>query len=458
MLKEPRFERLRARLLRGASDFYGKLEAMLRGQTDRQSRGALARAYFEIGKLTSEIGSKERALDVHRRALALRQALASEPGAGVDEQAAVGLSHQAIGRVDRDLGRINEGLAEQLRAAEILEAVSKARPDDPQSVYDLEQSYDSLMHFYGDSARWADMLEVSDRALPLLLAMARARPGDNRFPVEAARTLFDRGVASSENGRTNEALESWDRAIGLLRDVLGSEPDHAEARLLLGLCGHMRGWCLQRAGRQDAAMAAFKAAGDVLGSLVSDYPSSFEYRLRLAEFLGDFAVLLDGLGRRPEAIVAAGRCQELGAALARTNPGPPRVAILEVFSNVLLARMLARSGRRDEVPAPVERAQATLRKLEHRTDLTANILYNIACSHAVLSGLASLPGSRVSVDSIRAETDQAMEMLRRATVAGFRDSELIRQDPDLEPLRPRADFQVLLMDLAFPVDPFASAH
>jgi hypothetical protein len=30
----------------------------------------------------------------------------------------------------------------------------------------------------------------------------------------------------------------------------------------------------------------------------------------------------------------------------------------------------------------------------------------------------------------------------------------MRRDPDLDPLRPRADFQVFLLDLAFPADPF----
>jgi hypothetical protein len=38
--------------------------------------------------------------------------------------------------------------------------------------------------------------------------------------------------------------------------------------------------------------------------------------------------------------------------------------------------------------------------------------------------------------------------------AGYRDVAWMRRDPDLDPLRPRADFQVLLLDLAFPADPF----
>lgn len=48
----------------------------------------------------------------------------------------------------------------------------------------------------------------------------------------------------------------------------------------------------------------------------------------------------------------------------------------------------------------------------------------------------------------------AIEMLRRAVATGYRDVNWMRRDPDLDPLRSRSDFQVLLLDLAFPADPF----
>ena len=54
----------------------------------------------------------------------------------------------------------------------------------------------------------------------------------------------------------------------------------------------------------------------------------------------------------------------------------------------------------------------------------------------------------------RIPLERAMEMLRRAVAAGYWDIAWMRRDPDLDPLRPRADFQVLLLDLAFPADPF----
>src|SRR5262249_61315640 len=67
LLKEPRFQGLRDRLLDSASEFYGKLGAMLGRQTDLTSRRAVAQANFEGAELTSKVGRKEPALAAHRR-------------------------------------------------------------------------------------------------------------------------------------------------------------------------------------------------------------------------------------------------------------------------------------------------------------------------------------------------------------------------------------------------------
>jgi hypothetical protein len=48
-----------------------------------------------------------------------------------------------------------------------------------------------------------------------------------------------------------------------------------------------------------------------------------------------------------------------------------------------------------------------------------------------------------------------MEVLRRAVAVGYRDTVRMQRDPDLDPLRSRADFRSLMMDLAFPADPFS---
>jgi hypothetical protein len=55
----------------------------------------------------------------------------------------------------------------------------------------------------------------------------------------------------------------------------------------------------------------------------------------------------------------------------------------------------------------------------------------------------------------RERADRAMEALRRAIAQGYRFPGVIFRDADLDPLRPRPDFRLLMMDLVMPGDPFA---
>jgi hypothetical protein len=52
----------------------------------------------------------------------------------------------------------------------------------------------------------------------------------------------------------------------------------------------------------------------------------------------------------------------------------------------------------------------------------------------------------------------ATKSLQQAIEAGFRDLDRIRNDNDLNPVRARPEFQMLMMDLAFPAEPFAGAE
>ena len=55
----------------------------------------------------------------------------------------------------------------------------------------------------------------------------------------------------------------------------------------------------------------------------------------------------------------------------------------------------------------------------------------------------------------RTLSDRAMASLRRSAEQGKLEPSDLKADKDLDALRSRPDFQLLLMDLAFPADPFA---
>ena len=67
LLKQEQFKDVRDRLLKSASDFYGKLGALLGKESDLASRRALWQANFEVAELTGKVGKPEDALAAHRQ-------------------------------------------------------------------------------------------------------------------------------------------------------------------------------------------------------------------------------------------------------------------------------------------------------------------------------------------------------------------------------------------------------
>jgi hypothetical protein len=92
--------------------------------------------------------------------------------------------------------------------------------------------------------------------------------------------------------------------------------------------------------------------------------------------------------------------------------------------------------------------------LEGLTNPSPGDLYATACTQSLLSGAAVEAGAGQSAADARAESDKAMESLRRAIAAGWNRAAHMQIDTDLDSLRSRPDFQMLILDLAMPADPF----
>ena len=128
LLKEEKFKELRDRLLRSASDFYGRLGALLGKETDIASRRALAQSNFELADLTGKVGRTEDALAAHRAVLAAREALAAEPGAGALAKVDVGRSLTAVASLLEATGKTDEALASYRRSESLLAGPAGADP------------------------------------------------------------------------------------------------------------------------------------------------------------------------------------------------------------------------------------------------------------------------------------------------------------------------------------------
>ncbi len=85
-------------------------------------------------------------------------------------------------------------------------------------------------------------------------------------------------------------------------------------------------------------------------------------------------------------------------------------------------------------------------------------IYDLACCQSLLSGVASEAGSGLTAADGEAEADQAILSLRQAVAAGWQRLAHMRSDTDLDPIRSRRDYQMLLLDVGFPANPFGQSR
>jgi hypothetical protein len=105
--------------------------------------------------------------------------------------------------------------------------------------------------------------------------------------------------------------------------------------------------------------------------------------------------------------------------------------------------VLQKLGRSAEAVADLRESVSLLRSLARPTSVDD---YDIACGLSLLSAVE--PNSAIA--------DEAMAVLRRAIADGYRDVAYMKVDTDLDPIRDRPGFRLLMMDLTMPDDAFAT--
>ena len=211
------------------------------------------------------------------------------------------------------------------------------------------------------------------------------------------------------------------------------------------------GWLLVQNGRAAEAVAECSRAEAIQTRLVQENPSVPDYRNRLASCQTNSATALLRVGRPAEALALCERAVRLEEALVK---GDPETAEYRVrLGESLLRRGLARRDEGDAAGAAADwrRADALL---EGAGALAPDFTFIQACCHSSLSWAAGRPGSGVLAGDADAEAAKALALLRRAAEMGFRNLATYRNETALNPLRGRDDFPLLMMDLAFPFEPF----
>jgi hypothetical protein len=188
--------------------------------------------------------------------------------------------------------------------------------------------------------------------------------------------------------------------------------------------------------------------------LVAEQPGVVQWSRDLADSLNNLGIVQRDVGRTDEASRSWIRAAELRERLLAQHPNAreDRRGLADVLG--ALGALQRRRGLVDQASRSLWRAREIGESL---ADPTATELYTLAFVQAQCAALVSQDRSLLTPaegNEHRSLADRAMSTLRRAIEAGFRDLSQLEQDADLDPLRSRADFRALIMDLTFPAEPF----
>jgi tetratricopeptide (TPR) repeat protein len=236
--------------------------------------------------------------------------------------------------------------------------------------------------------------------------LAGANPTISRFQSDLASSHQMIGYELQLAGKPGEALASYKRALAIRQKLADTNPNVTEFQSNLSSTHQVTGWALNQTGKPAEALMEFELAIAIMQRLADANPSVMEWQTELANDLG------------------------------------------------FVGGIHLKAGRSVKAVASIRRAVGILARLPSRRPAD---LYNLACGHAMLARLAAEPGSEMTADQGRAEADAAIDWLRGAVAAGYRKLAFMRIDSDLDPLRSRPDFQLLIMDVAFPDNPFGGA-
>jgi tetratricopeptide (TPR) repeat protein len=277
-----------------------------------------------------------------------------------------------------------------------------------------------------------------------------ADPDRAECKKELALTLVAFGELLESTGQDDEADRTFDRALQLGEELLGGgrlDPDRMWNDVAL--------WILDTVGnrershrRTEEALRAFqveKAIFDELAPQFRDHHEGRSLQRYQYEVFQKIRTLRGQAGETAEALMLREKPEDSHRLIARATA------------------LLAAARHEREVDGTVSaKTRAALgevfQRLERSTITDPGGLYNLACLYSALSGLRplgkALPADRTQREQTEA-ADRAMTALRRAVAAGWKNAAHMRHDSDLHALRSRMDFQVLLLDLEFPADPFA---
>ena len=299
------------------------------------------------------------------------------------------------------------------------------------------------------------MLEEEKQALAIRESLARTEPEVTAYRNALGDSFYDIALTFSQTGRFEESLAAFEQARKIQTTPVGADPSAIRVQRSLAVTYTGIGFVLSHQTRTREAPAAFEQARVIQQKVVESNPNVSLFQSDLSRIYNNIGMQLHELGRTQDALVAMERGQAIRQALTEKDPGVTTFQHDLVLSFLAIADLHRIGG---QIARSASAYLKSLELLERLPSLSANDQFNVTTAHAGLAALADLPGPGRSAEEARRESDLAMLALRIAIEGGYRSPQRIWSSPQFSAFKLCQDFRLLMMDLAFPSDPFAQAE
>ncbi len=386
-----------------------------------QYRDYLANHYNNLGYLLNDGGDRAGAEQEHRAALALREKLAADaPGVPV-YRSSLASSQQSLGLLLSDCGD-RAGAERAYRAALALqEKLAVDAPGVPEYRSNLAASYNNLGNLLSTGVDRAGAEKAYLAALALWERLAADAPGVPEYRSKLGTSHTNLGSLLADRGDRAGAENAHRAATGLCEKLVADAPGVPDYQVNLG--------------------GSYCNFGNMFGNGPST-ADSLEWYGRAVRTLTPVYV------KSPELVTARHflRNSYMGRARAHHALDHWDGAIADWDQAIEMSppeeRSVMRASRADDYLKVGRFAEAVAEAAElTKSDIwTASARYDFACIYSVASD---------KIDGKREEyAGRAVELLRQAVAKGYSNVAHMSKDTDLDPLRERADFRLLVADLA----------
>jgi serine/threonine protein kinase len=399
LLREPRLDGVRGKLLETSLAFYSQLQESLEHDPSAESQSHLASAYQRLASIYWELGSKERSLDSYRRAQTILEQMMSQAPGDAEVRAELAHCHAQIGFTLRTTHRPAEALRAYEEARQIQEDLVRDQPANAHYHELLSWTYSNIGAIELDLDRPEAAIRLHRRAIELHERLVAGDPRNLRYQSDLAWCWHYLSDALAALHQTAPALELAEQAVSLHQRILDSQPNDIEFRWRLARC------------LDEAARLHF----------LFDQPADTMRSLERAHMI--------------HKDLARARASLYGGDLIRNR--------------LYAACQHANSGREGEATEALLQAEQLI---SQSSVVRPSSLFELACTYSFMSRESI--GDALSLSDRESYRNRAVLELRQAVAAGYNNLARLRRDPALDPLRGRTELENLVLDASFPVDPF----